>query len=178
MTVSGAWGRRRAAMDMALACGLGLGLLGSGCASRDATASLLTTAGAAAVIVGVSMAADTQCHPARQGSGPAYCSSGLSKGTRNAGTALAIAGVGAAAAGYALQPKGPDQQHPASAPRAPTRPYRLLRRPEVASAGASDPATAPEALPPSAAAAATTPPATALPATTLPATTPPAVMPE
>ena len=32
-----------------------------------------------------------------------------------------------AAAGYALQPKGPDRTRPALAPLAPTQPYRLIR---------------------------------------------------
>jgi hypothetical protein len=130
---------------------LGLGLVSSGCANRSASATALTAVGAAAVIVGASLAADNDCNHSPNAAGPPHCSPGLSKSTRNAGTALAVAGVGAAAAGYALQPKGPDQLGAAPAPRAPTQPYRLIRRappapaaepavPEVAS-----PAPAPEA---------------------------------
>lgn len=154
MTASRRQGLRRARRGSAWACGWGLvstcgwavaigALASTGCATRAATASVLTTAGAAAVIVGATMAADTHCYQSSHGAGGAYCSPGLSKGTRNAGTALAIAGVGAAAAGYALQPRGPDQLGPAPSPRAPTRPYRLLRRPVV-------PATTPSAGSPAA----------------------------
>lgn len=137
--------QRRELMARVLACGWGLAgisLASTGCATRDATSSVLTTAGAAAVIVGATMAADTHCYQSSHSAGGAYCSPGLSKSTRNAGTALAIAGVGAAAVGYALQPRGPDQLGPAPSPRAPTRPYRLLRRPVEPEPGGSAPAGA------------------------------------
>jgi hypothetical protein len=137
----------------------------------------LTTAGAAAVIVGASLAADNQCYPSAQGAGPAYCSPGLSKSGRKAATGLAIAGVGAAAAGYALQPKGPDQLAPAPAPRAPTSPYRLIRKapPAVtaeAEAGASEvTAPAPATLDPEISAG--TPPEATTPPTAPPVEEPP-----
>jgi hypothetical protein len=106
----------------------GAGALTSGCATQQSTAQALTIAGAAAVLVGASLAADNNCYASPEGGPATYCSSGLSKGTRRAGTGLALAGVGAAAAGYALQPKGPDRRSlPAPAPRAPTEPYRLIR---------------------------------------------------
>jgi hypothetical protein len=106
----------------------GAGALTSGCATQQSTAQALTVAGAAAVLVGASLAADNNCSASAEGATGSYCSSGLSKGTRQAGTAVALAGVGVAAAGYALQSKGPDQRSlPAPAPRAPTAPYRLIR---------------------------------------------------
>ncbi|HEU4577620.1 MAG TPA: hypothetical protein VFS67_05165 [Polyangiaceae bacterium] len=105
----------------------GAGALTSGCATQQSTAQALTIAGAAAVLVGASLAADDNCSASLEGVG-AYCSPGLSKGTRRAGTAMAVAGVGVAAAGYALQPRGPDRRSaPAPAPRAPAEPYRLIR---------------------------------------------------
>ena len=115
----------------------GAGVLTSGCATQQSTAQALTIAGAAAVLVGASLAADNNCYASAEGAAGAYCSPGLSKGTRRAGTAVALAGVGVAAAGYALQPKGPDRRSlPAPAPRAPTEPYRLIRT--------SAPGTAPQ----------------------------------
>ncbi|MEO8178009.1 MAG: hypothetical protein ABI895_04160 [Deltaproteobacteria bacterium] len=87
----------------------------------------MTIAGTAAVIIGASLAADGDCAEALEIGGPGYCSSGLSRGTRQAGTAVALAGLGAAAAGYALQPRGPDRTRPALAPLAPSQPYRLIR---------------------------------------------------
>jgi len=106
----------------------GAGALTSGCATQASTAQALTVAGAAAVLVGASLAADNNCYASAEGGPSSYCSPGLSKSTRHAGTALALAGVGAAAAGYALQPKGPDRRSlPAPAPLAPTQPYRLIR---------------------------------------------------
>jgi hypothetical protein len=102
-------------------------LLLSGCATQHGTAQALTIAGAAAVIVGASIASDSECYEDPEGGG-GYCSPSLSRGTRRAGTALAVAGAGAAAVGYALQPKGPDrlQRAPANLP-APAAPYRLIR---------------------------------------------------
>jgi hypothetical protein len=110
-----------------LLSGLGLGISGSGCASQQSTAQALAIAGTAAVIIGASLAADGDCTEALEVGGVGYCSSGLSRGTRQAGTAVALAGLGAAAAGYALQPRGPDRTRPALAPLAPTQPYRLIR---------------------------------------------------
>jgi len=102
-----------------------------GCATQHDTAQALTIAGAAAVLVGASMAADEQCYSAGPGEGgvQAYCAPGLSKGARTAGKGLAVAGVGLAAAGYALKPKGPDRwQRAAPDPDAvPASPYRLVR---------------------------------------------------
>jgi hypothetical protein len=114
-----------------LLSGWAVGSLGFGCASQASTAQALAIAGTAAVIVGASLAADNDCTEAAEGAGSpvVYCSPGLSKSTRKAGTAVAVAGAGVAAAGYALQPKGPDGLHrPAPAPRAPTQPYRLIRK--------------------------------------------------
>jgi hypothetical protein len=108
---------------------LGSGLLG--CASQQQTAQALTIAGAAAVIVGASMAADEQCYDAApgEGGGNGYCTHGYGKSTRNAGKGLAAAGVGLAAAGYAMTPKGPDRMRgPAVIPSEPVSPYRLIRR--------------------------------------------------
>ena len=131
--------------------GLFLASSSVGCATQSSTAQALAIVGTAAVIVGAAMADGSDCHEDPQGSsGPeVYCPPGPSKGARKAGTALAVAGVGAAAAGYALQPKGPDRRNQAAtAPRAPTQPYRLIRQtpPEP------DPAP-PEAATPSAPAA-------------------------
>jgi hypothetical protein len=107
--------------------GLGLGCLGSGCASQQSTAQALAIAGTAAVIVGASLALDDDCETIEAG-GFGYCSSGLSQGARQAGAAVAFAGLGAAAVGYALQPKGPDlTRRPAPAPLAPNQRYRLIR---------------------------------------------------
>jgi hypothetical protein len=121
-----------------------------GCATQHHTAQALTIAGAAAVVVGASLAADEQCYDAGPGEGgvQAYCAPGLSKGARTAGKGLAVAGVGLAAAGYALKPKGPDRwQRPAPDPDAvPASPYRLVR-PEPAPAAAPAAEAAPEALP-------------------------------
>jgi hypothetical protein len=114
-------------MRSLLVSGLGLGLLGSGCATQQSTAQALAIAGTAAVIIGASLAADGDCSESLEAGGFGYCSPGLSRGTRRAGTALALAGVGAAAAGYALQPKGPDRTLPAPAPLAPNQRYRLIR---------------------------------------------------
>ena len=124
--------------------GLGTALSGAGCATQESTAQALAIAGTAAVIVGASMAADGGCYAAAAEGPAAYCSSGLSKGTRRAGTAVALAGVGVAAAGYAFQPKGPDRSRRAvPAPRAPTQPYRLMRgvtaEPEPTEPDPSDP---------------------------------------
>jgi hypothetical protein len=127
--------------------GLVLASGSAGCATQSSTAQALAIAGTAAVIVGAAMASGGDCYQDPQGSyGPeVYCSPGLSKGARKAGTAIAAAGVGAAAAGYALQPKGPDRRNKAAtAPRAPTQPYRLIRQtppqpepePEVAAGAA------------------------------------------
>ena len=110
-----------------LLSGLGLGILGSGCASQQSTAQALAIAGTAAVIVGASLALDGSCETPEAG-GFGYCSPGLSKGARQAGAAVAFAGLGAAAVGYALQPKGPDlTRRPAPAPLAPNQRYRLIR---------------------------------------------------
>ncbi len=156
----------------------GLGLMGlagvagplSGCATQRATSQALTVGGAAAVAVGASLASSTQCYDAAlgQGGGAFTCASGGGRGARQAGTALALAGVGAAAAGYALEPKGPDvaRRPGRAAPaaftlsRLPRRdpdpaafePYRLPRRDpepppaeaEGAPAGEAAPAPAPE----------------------------------
>jgi len=142
-----------------LLSGLGAGLLGSGCATQESTAQALAIAGTAAVIVGASLAADGNCYDPAETAGTVYCSSGLSKGTRKAGTAVALAGVGVAAAGYALQPKGPDRlRRPAPAPRAPTQPYRLVRtvsaepdpsEPDPSEPGPSDPSEPAEPSDPS-----------------------------
>lgn len=101
----------------------------AGCATQQATAQALTVAGAAALVLGASMAADEHCHLAGPGDGgvTGYCAAGLSQGARNVGKGLAVAGVGLAATGYALTPKGPDRSLPAAAPRAPAAPYRLIR---------------------------------------------------
>jgi hypothetical protein len=110
-----------------LLSGVGLGFLGWGCASQQSTAQALAIAGTAAVIVGVSLAADGSCETIEAGAF-GYCSSGPSKSTRQAGTALGFAGLGAAAVGYALQPKGPDlTRRPAPAPLPPNQRYRLIR---------------------------------------------------
>jgi hypothetical protein len=108
----------------------------TGCASQQATAQALTVVGAAAVVVGASMAADEQCYAASEsGGGPgAYCSPALSSGGRKVATGVAVAGVGLAAAGYALTPKGPDRFRPAQSDPALPPTYRLIR-------------AAPEALP-------------------------------
>jgi len=89
--------------------GLVLASGSAGCATQSSAAQALAIVGTAAVIVGAAMADGSDCYQDPQGtSGPeVYCSPGLSKGARKAGTAIAAAGVGAAAAGYALQPKGP-----------------------------------------------------------------------
>lgn len=112
----------------AMAALLGAGVMG--CASQHDTAQALTIAGAAAVVVGASLAADSPCHEGPGGGGAvaAYCSPGASRGVRRAGTAAALAGVGVAAAGYALQPKGPDRLAPprSNLPAA-AAPYRLIR---------------------------------------------------
>jgi hypothetical protein len=107
---------------------LALGALG--CATQQATSQAMTIAGAAAVVVGASIAADSRCHDVTPGgAGPAaFCSSGLSRGTRNVGTGVAVAGAALAAAGYALQPKGPDRlQGGGNALPVPAGPYRLVR---------------------------------------------------
>jgi hypothetical protein len=127
-----------------VAVGVSAGL--SGCASQHQTAQALTIVGAAAVVVGASMASDEQCYETGpgEGGGNGYCSAGYSKATRNTGKGLAAAGVGLAAAGYAMTPKGPDRTRAVSrAPVDPVSPYRLIRRdppPEQAAA-------APEAAP-------------------------------
>lgn len=107
-----------------------LGFSTLGCATQQATSQAMTIAGAAAVVVGASMAANNRCHDVTpEGGGPgAFCSSGLSRGARNVGTGVAVAGAALAAAGYALQPKGPDRlQGGANALPAPAWPYRLAR---------------------------------------------------
>jgi hypothetical protein len=109
-----------------MASGVGI-LLTLSCATQQQTAQALTIAGAAAVLVGASMAADEQCQAASPGEA-GYCPPGFSEGTRNVGKGLAVAGVGAAAAGYALTPKGPDRRQGVSAAAvAPGSPYRLVR---------------------------------------------------
>ncbi len=78
---------------------LGFGALG--CATQQGTSQAMTIAGAAAVVVGASMAANNRCQDVTpEGGGPAaFCSSGLSRGARNAGTGVAVAGAALAAAG-------------------------------------------------------------------------------
>jgi hypothetical protein len=102
-----------------------------GCATQSATSQALTVGGAAAVVVGASLASDAQCFdlgPGQGGSG--YCAPGPSRGGRQAGTALAVAGAGVAAAGYALAPKGLDIKLPARTKQAPSTPttFHLVRR--------------------------------------------------
>lgn len=138
---------------------LGVGMALSACATQQATSQAMTIAGAAAVVIGASMAADEQCYSAGPGEGglQGYCSPGLSKGERTAAKGLAAAGVGLAAAGYALKPKGPDrmQRAPADPDAAPASPYRLIRRepepapepPATDEAAPSAPAAAPELTP-------------------------------
>jgi len=130
---------------------LGVGAALTGCATQYQTAQALTIAGAAAVVIGASVAADEQCYAVGPEGAAGYCGSGWSKGARNAGTGVAIAGVGLAAAGYALMPKGPD----VTLQLAPVRPmmpsgwYRSMRqrpRPEVAPPEAV-PEPSPEAEP-------------------------------
>jgi hypothetical protein len=111
---------------------LALGAAGvGGCATQQGTSQALTVVGAAAVVIGASMAADAQCYdgPA-EGSALVYCAENTSKGVRNTGKAIAVAGVGLAAAGYALEPKGPDNQRRVrpDPDAAPASPYRLIRR--------------------------------------------------
>jgi hypothetical protein len=112
--------------------GLALGVAGvGGCATQHGTSQALTVAGAAAVVVGASMAADEQCYGAPSGGAALVdCAANTSKGVRNTGTAIAVAGVGLAAAGYALKPKGPDnlQRVRPEPDAAPASPYRLIRR--------------------------------------------------
>jgi hypothetical protein len=119
---------------------LGGGVLG-GCATQSATSQALTIVGAAAVVVGASMAAgDGHCQDSGSPGSPlVHCSPGLSKGARQAGTATAVVGAGLAAAGYALEPKGPDTLQPAqpSAAPVPGSPYRLVRPPLKAAPEAS-----------------------------------------
>ena len=101
-----------------------------GCATQRGTSQALTIAGAAAVVVGASMAAGGQCYDSGSPGSPLVsCSQGLSKGARRAGTVTAVVGAGVAAAGYALEPKGPDTLlQPAQPPSsAPGQPYRLVR---------------------------------------------------
>jgi hypothetical protein len=107
---------------------LGVGAVLTGCATQHQTAQALTIVGAAAVVVGASMAADQQCYAGGPEGAAGYCGPGWSKGARNAGTGVAVAGVGLAAAGYALMPKGPDVSLP-PAPVGPVSaaPYRLVR---------------------------------------------------
>ena len=102
-----------------------------GCATQQATSQAMTIGGAAAVIIGASMAADRKCvDDTPEGGGVGgFCSSGLSSGGRKAGTAIAIAGAGLAAAGYALEPKGPDRIAGANSLPPPAGPYRLIRPP-------------------------------------------------
>ncbi len=124
----------------------------TGCATQQATSQALTIAGAAAVVIGASMAADEQCYAAGPGEGgvQSYCSPGLSKGGRNVSKGLAVAGVGLAAAGYALEPKGPDRlkRAPANPDAAPASPYRLIRREPVSEPEpTSETPGAPEARP-------------------------------
>jgi hypothetical protein len=117
--------------------GFGLFLLGAavpagilpGCASQQTTAQALTVVGAAAVMVGASLASDDQCYDGGSGSeGPmVYCSPSLSRSGRKVATGVAAAGVGLAAAGYALTPKGPDQFHRPPAAPVPGSQYRLIR---------------------------------------------------
>jgi pilus assembly protein FimV len=117
------------ALSRGVSIGSALWLAGglSGCASQQASAQALTIAGAAAVMVGASMASDTQCANAGDVGGPAvYCAPSKSSGARHAGTALAAAGVGVAAAGYALMPRGPDRLQAAPASAAGSS-YRLIR---------------------------------------------------
>jgi hypothetical protein len=131
-------------MRSLLVSGLGLGILGSGCASQASTAQALAIAGTAAVIIGASLAAEGNCADAIEAGGLGYCSPGLSSGSRHAGTAVAFAGLGVAAAGYALQPNGPDRsRRPAAAPLAARQPYRLIRT-TAPEAAPSEPGVAPE----------------------------------
>jgi len=111
-----------------LLSGLGLGILSSGCATQASTAQALAIAGTAAVIIGASLAADGDCSETMEAGGFGYCSPGLNSASRHAGSAVAFAGLGVAAAGYALQPNGPDRsRRPAPAALAPTPSYRLIR---------------------------------------------------
>jgi hypothetical protein len=137
-----------------MAFGVGA-LLTAGCATQQQTAQALTVGGAAAVLVGASMAADEQCYAAGSGEGglAGDCVSGFSKGTRTAGKGLALAGVGVAAAGYALTPKGPDRRQPTASQTVPNSPYRLIRSaPPEPETSAASPEPLPGARPAAAAA--------------------------
>ena len=129
---------------------LGVGAALTGCATQSQTAQALTIAGAAAVVVGASMASDQQCYAGGPEGAAGYCGPGLSKGARSAGTGVAVAGVGLAAAGYALMPKGPDVTlRRAPVGPAPEAPYRLVRPPEAPSSESTLPAMEPSpAVPP------------------------------
>ena len=108
---------------------LGVGATLTGCATQYQTAQALTIAGAAAVVIGASMAADQQCYALGPEGAAGYCGSGWSKGARDAGKGVALAGVGLAAAGYALMPKGPDVTlRPARVGPVLAVPHRLVRQ--------------------------------------------------
>jgi hypothetical protein len=152
-------------------------LLLGGCATQQQTAQALTIAGAAAVIVGASMAADSDCYNPGEGAVEPYCNPRLSKGARNVGKGVAVAGVGLAAAGYALTPRGPDRMRQARSdpPVASSSPYRLIRHeppPEATAPNPADPnpadpdpadAVPPDAVPPGAEPVVLEPPAACRP---------------
>jgi hypothetical protein len=130
-------------------CFLAGGVL-TGCATQRATSQALTIVGAAAVVVGASMAAgDGHCYDSGSPGSPlVHCSPGLSKGARQAGTATAVVGAGLAAAGYALEPKGPDTLQPAQPSAAPVAgsPYRLVRPPPAPEASSGPVPTPPNGV--------------------------------
>ena len=138
--------------------GLGAAWLLAGCATQKDTSRTLSIAGTAAVVAGATMASDTRCYDggfAVGGGGNLNCAPSLGRGARQAGTAIAVAGAGLAAAGYALEPKGPDARK-RSARSTPAPAYvrpRLVRR-------EPDPTPAPELAPP----AVQTPPTAETPA--------------
>jgi hypothetical protein len=121
---------RRAGSVVAAGSVLVAALALGGCATQHQTAQALTIAGAAAVIVGASLAADSNCYDTGEGPVEAYCTGRASKSARNVGKGVAVAGVGLAAAGYALTPRGPDRMRRVRSdpPQAPSSPYRLIRR--------------------------------------------------
>ncbi len=129
---------------------LGVGGLLLACATQNATSQAMTIAGAAAVVLGASMAADGNCYASGEGSAGVYCSPGLSRGARRTGTGIAVAGAALAGVGYALKPKGPDRMQSLQAPPPSTSsPYRLVRpAPPAPVEGCRSPASASEGAAP------------------------------
>jgi hypothetical protein len=103
-----------------------------GCANQSDTGNALTAAGTVAVVVGAMISADALCEPYGENAGSPDQRCVESNADRTTGAAVAGAGLGLVATGYALKASdGPDRKRAATPRRKVSRPPpRLIRTEE------------------------------------------------